>query len=129
MRGLVYMAVLGCLFVQPALAGSPLQGEWKGTLPGVPGYVSTTKVDAEGRTIMVDDDGRAARGYVARVDSVSAEFVVTERGTVSRIQCSIQSRDLLHCHGRYTTGEAYRSMLILTRTERPAPKNLTATTR
>ena len=128
MRRMIVSAVLGVgMVATPAHGQSPLQGEWKGTLPSVPGYVSTMKVDAEGRTIMVDDEGREARGYVARVDTMSVEFIVTERGTVSRLQCSVQSRDLLHCHGKYTTGTAYRSMVILSRTERPGPKSLVTT--
>lgn len=124
MRGIIGAAAVGCLFAISAHAESPLRGEWNLTLPSVPGYFAVMKVDAEGRVIGVDDDGRESRGYVAHADAASAEFVITERGTVSRIRCAVQSRDLLHCQGMYTTGAAFRSMLILSRTERPGPKSL-----
>ncbi len=123
----VALAMVGCLMALPALGESPLQGEWKITIPGYPAYVGAAKIDAERRTVWVDDYGKAWRGYVAHVDDMNVEFVITGGAAVARILCSVQSSDLLHCKGKYTDGRTIGNTSVLSRTGKPAPKSLATT--
>ncbi len=123
------LAAGACLITVPAFGQTQLRGEWKITIPGSPAYVGSAKIDAERRTVWVDDYGKEWRGYVASLDSGSVEFVITGGAAVARITCSAQSSDLLHCQGKYTDGRTIGNTSILSRTERPAPKNLAAPSR
>lgn len=101
MRGMIGAATSACLFALPALAESPLQGQWKMTIPTNPSYVGTMRVDAEGRATFYapSDNGRPAdfRGYVAKADNVNVEIVFADGTQVVKAYCVIQSSDLLHC--------------------------------
>ncbi len=119
------LAVAGCLLALPVAAQSfSIQGKWKGTVAGYPDYVGGVMVDAERRTIWVDDIGRSSRGYVAHLDNTKVKFITTGIGLVAHIDCVIQSSDLLHCNGRYTDGRVFGAPFVLTRVG-TAPRNLT----
>lgn len=129
MKRAIGAAALWCSVALPALAEPSLPGEWKITIPGFPAYVGAVKIDGERRTIWIDDYGKEWRGYVAHLDSVNVEFVITGGTAVARISCTVQSGDLLHCNGKYTDGRVIGNVMILSRTERPVPRKLTATNR
>lgn len=119
MRRNIVSAVLGISMIAPPAYGqSPLQGEWKITVPDSPGYVGAVKVDADKRATLTAamDNGRPAnyRGYVARTTATNAEIILTDGVDVAKAYCSILSSDLLHCRnirGNETLGDPY----VLTR--------------
>lgn len=96
----VLTAIL-CLLAVPASAAEGLRGQWQVRSGS---YTGIVLVDADGRATWdaPEDFGRPAKflGYIARNDGVTAEIVFTDRKTVARIYCSIQSSEVLHCRAR-----------------------------
>ena len=99
-----------------------LQGQWRITFPSRPAYNGLALIDAEYLTTWDDGNGPEFHGYVAHIDSMKAEIILTDRVGVVHTHCMIQSSDLLHCEHRYGNGRV-SNRFVLTRIG-PGPKTL-----
>jgi hypothetical protein len=99
-----------------------LQGQWQITIPSRPAYNGLALIDAEHRATWDDGNGPEFYGYVAQLDSMKAEIILTDRIGVVHTHCIIQSSDLLHCEHRYGNGRV-SNRFVLTRIG-PGPKTL-----
>lgn len=125
--GKVLIAAL-CLIALPFKASAQdLQGRWRITVPDVPTYAGIALVDAERRALFDDDRGPSWRGYVAHADIAKAEIVITSGIVVSRVFCTVQSVDLLHCRILRPDG-SISGPSVLTRIG-TGPSNLTSALR
>lgn len=83
-------------------ADNALQGQWRIVVGSQPNYVGTVLVDAERRVTWDSpaDYGKPAKfqGYVAVSDGEIVEFVLTNRSSVVRALCKLESSNLLHCY-------------------------------
>lgn len=108
-----------CLAALPAEgADFALRGQWSITTPRIPDYQGVVLIDGQRRATWdsPQDHGRPARylGYVRAADASRVEIMLTDRDSVRRVDCLIESSDLLHCHVVFANGR--RSyMFALTR--------------
>lgn len=130
MRILLTTALL-CLLAPPAAGqGVSLQGQWD-AIPPNHKTSGTILIDAERRvTWDLHDDRRKTAsylGYVARVDAAGAEILLTDRSRnygVVRLNCTIQSSELLHCFLIFGDGSSHSAPIIASKTG-PGPARLT----
>jgi hypothetical protein len=98
------LALLGLLATTVAANAQnhALRGHWEFRAPTAsPDYRGVMLVDAEGRATYDSpmDAGRPARfvGYVERSDGSYVQILLTNRASVIRANCRVQSNDLLEC--------------------------------
>lgn len=113
-----------CLVAFGAQAASAsLQGQWHITAASKPNYVGVVLIDVERRVTWDSpvDNGRPARyqGYIARLDETRVEMVLTDRAVVVRLDCRIQSSELLHCVTHFANGTTSPPYEMTRRAEGP----------
>jgi hypothetical protein len=124
MRRLLTTAL--CLLALPALADSRLRGHWRVQAPGLPDYQGVVLVDRAGRATWdsPNDRGKVVHffGYVASDDGVKVEIPFTNRERVTRMHCTRQKSDLLHCYNVFHNGTPSDGFMLVK--EGPGPASL-----
>lgn len=107
--------------------GAGLQGQWRIEVPSQPAYSGAVLIDAERRVtwaaITQADKPARLQGYVTSIDGPKVEIALTDRVTVERAHCTIQSAELLHCY-LTTTHNAKVSPGFMLHRVGPGPQRL-----
>lgn len=109
-KALSLAMVLGLGTATAAAQGNiALHGQWDIAVASQPNYVGTLLVDAERRATWEspDDYGKPVRfvGFVRLAGVSQVEIVLTNRARVVRVNCLVESKDLLHCHILFEDGK------------------------
>lgn len=118
------IAALLCLLALTAAGQTTpsLQGQWNVEAPTKPEYSGTILIDGQRRATW-DSSTTKSVGYVKDASATHVTILLTNREDVGRLQCSIQSSDLMHCYNFLANG-AISIQFKLTRVG-PGPTRLT----
>lgn len=125
------LIAIALFLLWPAEAGAAnaagLQGQWRIEVPLQPNYSGVVLIDAEQRVTWAAtthaDKAARLQGYVTSIDGPKVEIALTDRATVERAHCVIQSAELLHCY-LTTTHNAKVSPGFMLRRVGPGPQRL-----
>lgn len=125
------LIILALCFLWPTAAAAAnvanLQGQWSIEMPSRPAYKGTLLIDAENRVTWnaTTHDVVVGRshGYVAVIDGPKVEIPITNRHTVHRAHCTLQSVDMMNCYMTFTHHDKVSAGIILRRVG-PGPQKI-----